>query len=331
MTLGAWQRISPGGETRCARNTPFAFWVRRGDPSRLVFYLEPGGGCWDYNSCRPGSGLFSESVTAADDPTGKGGIFDFSNPRNPFRAATFVYVPYCTGDVHAGNRVQTYRSGSGDESVTIHHKGFVNASAALRWAYANVRAPASVLATGCSAGSAGSALVAPYLMEQYPQARVSQLGDSVGVVFTPAVDLSNYGAQESFPGWIPQLAALGPRDFTIARYYVAVARHYPNRLFAQFNTAHDWIQARYYEAMGGDRESFAAELARSLNEVERAAPNFRSFTAGGDAHCVLPSDRFYTYAVRGIPFRDWAADLAAGKRVPTLRCGDCDEPELMQP
>lgn len=294
-----------------------------------MFYLQPGGGCWDYGSCRPGSGFFDDSVTSGDDPSDEGGIFDFANPDNPFRAATFVYVPSCTGDVHSGDKVHTYSSSEGD-SVTIHHKGFVNVRAALEWTYANVPAPRSVFATGCSAGSAGSALVAPYLIEHYPRARAAQLGDSLAFVFHRPIDLADYAAHRNFPHWIPGLRALGPGPrFTMARYYSALARHYPDRAFVQFNTANDGVQARFYVAVGGTAQRFPHDLAASLREIEAAAPNFRSFTAGGDAHCVLPNSRFYTYSAAGVRFRDWVADLEAGRAVTTVRCRDCREPELI--
>ena len=40
-----WTKIEPGGETRCAHDTPFAFWVRAGDPQKLLLFFQGGGGC----------------------------------------------------------------------------------------------------------------------------------------------------------------------------------------------------------------------------------------------------------------------------------------------
>ena len=36
---------------------------------------------------------------------GVGGMLATANPDNPFRDWTIVYVPYCTGDLGAGNRI----------------------------------------------------------------------------------------------------------------------------------------------------------------------------------------------------------------------------------
>jgi hypothetical protein len=62
-----WQRIEPGGRTRTARGEPYAFWVRRGDPSRLMLFFQEGGGCFSFETCAPGSRFFDDSVDASDD------------------------------------------------------------------------------------------------------------------------------------------------------------------------------------------------------------------------------------------------------------------------
>ena len=51
----------------------------------------------------------------------------------------------------------------------------------------------------------------------------------------------------------------------------------------------------------------------SNDEAER-------IVSGGDAHCIMPLARFYNYAVNGIRFRDWVADLADGSPVESVRC-----------
>jgi hypothetical protein len=35
---------------------------------------------------------------------GNSGIFNASNPKNPLKDFSFVFVPYCTGDVHSGTK-----------------------------------------------------------------------------------------------------------------------------------------------------------------------------------------------------------------------------------
>lgn len=326
-----WVKIAPGGETRCAHNTPYAFWARAGDPQKLLVYFQGGGGCWDVATCAPGSSFYDPAVNESDRPGGRGGVLDLTHPRNPFRDHTIVFIPSCTGDVHWGDYVQSYPR-SGDLPLRIYHRGYVNARAALAWLYTHYPSPEAIFVTGCSAGSVGSALFAPYVMERYPGARVTQLGDSLAFVFHRPVDMeSDYRAGQNFPEWIPALQDLDPRAFTMAAFYTAVANHYPQARFSQFNTVRDRVQDRYYLAIGGQPGQFEADLQASLDEIHAHTDNFRSFSAGGNAHCVLPNGRFYSYAAQGVALRDWVADLAAGRDVPSVRCRDCAAAETLPP
>jgi hypothetical protein len=137
------------------------------------------------------------------------------------------------------------------------------------------------------------------------------MGDSLAFVYHRPVDLqTDYRAHDNFPDWIPALADIAPGDFTMARYYTAVANAYPEHTFAQFNFAADRVQEQFYLAVGGQPGDFPGRLAASLAEIEAAAPNFQSFTAAGSEHCVLPLDRFYTLTQAGGALRDWVAALS---------------------
>ena len=310
---GAWTKIVPGGRTTCARGTPYAFWFHDASPEKLLVFFQAGGGCFDVRSCAPGSALFDDSITDDDNPAvSDGGILDLDDPENPFRGYSVLFIPSCTGDVHWGDNVRTYTDGN--RSVTVRHRGFVNARAALDWAAERVPSPKDVFVTGCSAGSVGSAALAPYLIERYEGARVTQLGDSLAFVFHRALDIQeDYRAHGNFPRWIPALRRMNPGTFTMAGYYAAIARHYRRSVFSQFNYSRDRVQQMFYEALGGDPDEFPGALARSLAEVRRAAPNFRCYTAEGDGHCVLNGRDFYTHETDGVRLRDWVAALAAGR------------------
>jgi hypothetical protein len=313
-----WQRVEPGGRTRCGRGGRFAFWARVGAPDRLLVFFQGGGGCWNYRSCAPGTALFDDSVDAGDDPGLTGaGVLDLEDPRNPFRGWSVLFVPSCTGDVYAGDAVRTYRAGG--RSVTVHHRGHANAVAALEWMFRRVPGARQVFVTGCSAGSIGSILHAPRVIREYPGARVAQLGDSLGYLFSRPTDLrSLWGARRRLPDWVPGVRAI-PRDrFTMPRFYGAVARHYPQVAFAQVNFREDFVQKRFHEAAGGAPERFGAALVGNLAAIRASSPNFRSCLLEGSEHCALPRPEFYSLGSGGIGLRDWVADLAEGEPVADL-------------
>lgn len=328
-----WNKIEPGGETACAHSTPYAYWVRPGTSNQLMVYFEGGGGCWDADTCRDTgeefNGFYDSAITENDNPRYSGGVLDFENPENPFADYTTLYIPVCTGDVHWGDNIHTYEDAD-EGDVTIHFKGYVNAATALEWAYQNITLPDSVFVTGCSAGSAGSIYHVPYIIEQYPNVPVYQLGDSLSLLFTEPVNLqTDWHAHDNFPAWISTLAEMQPEEWTMANHYSAVANHYPDYTFAQFNSIRDRVQVFYtYPDGSGDGDDWAALLDAHLSEVQASAPNYRSYTPGGTLHCITPRDSFYDYAINGVRFRNWVADLASGKPVESLYCDDCATAEL---
>src|SRR5262245_23587859 len=117
-----WQRMPGGDGTSCSDGSAYSFFVHQGDRRNLLIYFQGGGACWNDATCNPRLGLFRPNLKQVD-PVNERGIFDFANAENPFRDYFVVFVPYCTGDVHLGNRTAKYLP----EKPELHHRGFNNA------------------------------------------------------------------------------------------------------------------------------------------------------------------------------------------------------------
>jgi dienelactone hydrolase len=306
----AWTKISPGGKTRCARGRPYAFWLRRGDPKKLLIFFQGGGGCFDKRTCALGSTWFDDRVDAADDPRYSGGILAPDNPQNPFRRWSAVYLPSCTGDVHTGTRVVRYGE------LRVHQVGYINARAALVRAYREFPDPSIVFVTGCSAGSVGSAFHADAIIRHYKRARVTQLGDSLAFVFHRPISLAAWGTNAVFPSFF----RIGNRRWTMTQFLTGLARANPRAVLARFNHAADGVQERFYEAVGGQPGGFEPRL-RTAEQTLRRLSNYRSYLACGTNHCALPTAEFYSLRVDGVSLRDWVADLADRRDVSCPTCG----------
>ncbi len=304
-----WNTVVPGGETMCAHETMFQFWVHPGDENLMV-YFQGGGGCWNAETCQQGSSWYKQTASNNEPNRYNTGIFSQRNENNPFANYTVVFVPSCTGDVYMGNAVVEY-----SDDVTVHHRGFANLMSAVNFVTDTYAEPEYVFVTGCSAGSVGSAIAAPYLMEAYPETPVTQLGDSLGLIFDTPNSLDElWGADETLHPAIDdsQLADA----FLMTEYYIEMAEAFPNRVFGQFNNRYERVQQRFFAIGQSNPREFVSEgLEREMVETAVNANNFRYFLDDDSIHCILPNNGLYTAEVDGVALLDWLNAYLAGEAV----------------
>ena len=307
-TSKIWQKV-PGGEgASCSDGSAYSFYVHPGDRQHLLIYLQGGGACWSGPTCNPKLNLYRPSLKEFD-PVTEQGIFDFDNAENPFRNHFVVYVPYCTGDVHLGNRTATYIQGKPE----LHHKGFNNAMSALRWTFANVASSQSIFVAGGSAGAMASPFYAGRIADHYRSARVVQLGDSAGGLGAPAIpEMSQpWGTMEVIAPFAPY-QTVDAKTANLVTFYVREGLANKSITFAQFNNSADRLQV-FGLQMFGIETPLSEVLEKSYAQIRSAVPRFHTFTAPGTLHVLLNRAEFYTLTVERRRLRDWVADLAGGK------------------
>lgn len=208
--------------SRCALGSQAGIGYNEGAADELMIFLQGGGACWNNGTCHPS--LFrwgpvcnygSDSICAWDEaggtkplavnvehpdpfPADGGGLFPSElttvkssllftrRVENPLRNATYVYVPYCTGDLHAGDATRTYHKKAGlfDTPVPLvhHFAGATNMDAYLaylRTRHASVRV---IYLTGLSAGGYGASLNLSRVRAAFPEATVHLLADSAPMI-----------------------------------------------------------------------------------------------------------------------------------------------------
>ena len=303
-----WQRISGGEGTSCSDGTAYSFFAHPGNGRDLLIYFQGGGACWSDATCNPRLGLYRPNLKEVD-PANEHGIFDFANAENPFRDYFVVFVPYCTGDVHLGNRTAKYSP----DKPELHHNGFKNAMSALRWVFANVAAPQAIFVAGGSAGAIASPFYAGRIAEHYKDARVVQLGDSaggLGVATIPGM-FEPWGIMEVAAPFAPY-RVLDPKNANLDTLYIREGSANKSITFAQFNNSADSLQVFSLKAFGVETP-LSELLKKSYAEIQSAVPRFHAFTAPGTLHVVLSRADFYTITVERRRLRDWVAELASGK------------------
>jgi hypothetical protein len=329
-----WNQLFPGGETVCSDSSAYTFFVRVASRDSLMIHFQGGGACWLGQNCsQDHEPSFTPTADEDDNPSGDAGIWETDNPENPFANYSQVLVPYCTGDVHLGDRVTTYEVPATDSTpatqVTIPHKGYVNAMAVLDWVFDVFDAPQTVFVNGTSAGSVPAALYGAIVQERYPNAYVVALGDASATY--RAGDLTDVW---DVWGTVDVLArhagyeGVTAGELALETMFHVAAQQHPQLRLAQYTTADDAVQLSFLRMLGVTETPQVVLLDSNEAAIRSEVPTYRSFIAGGTSHGILGGSGFFYYEADGRRVRDWVADLAAGRDPGDVRCADCDRPSF---
>jgi Pectinacetylesterase len=326
VTAGsAWEKVVPGGDCACADGSEFNVWVREADPSKVALFLEGGGACFDATTCAfVDSSPYDWNISPDDDPALMSGIFDFTNSDNPFADHSFVYVPYCTGDVHLGNLTHDYAP-----DLTVEHVGFVNGLTALGLLADSFQSAEHVVVVGESAGAVAAPLYGGLVSDLLSDARVTVFADGAGAypdepgINTFANEL--WGTFANVPNWEVN-EGLTVEDWGAAQIWVQAGLHDPEIVNSRFDHAYDEVQTGFMELLGVDTSDVGASMAAREAEIEAAGVVQHSFTAPGTHHTLVREDEFYDLEVGGVTLARWLADVVAGEDVADVTCEECGGP-----
>ncbi|PYR20153.1 MAG: hypothetical protein DMF98_23955 [Acidobacteria bacterium] len=326
----------------CSHGTPYEFFFKRGtgdDVNKLLVYFQGGGACWDDLTCSVP--VYKMAVSDADNPSNTTtGFADLTNPLNPFRNWSAVFVAYCTGDVHWG-----------DSNMNgIEHRGFVNARVVEKFAREHFVNPSEVFVTGSSAGAYGAILHGIYLHEAYPASTFNVVADAGSGVITQDFLVNDlnpaWDVEKNLPTYIgvaPDITTLTIADLYIAgaNYYAtAGVNHYAPRgsRFGQYTTAYDGgggSQTFFYNVMVNGIPDAGSwwhstcewnrEMLQHSTDAVSGASNYRYYIGPGSRHTIWGSNRVYAETHGPVEtFVDWLNDMLGGS--PTwsnVACSDC--------
>lgn len=176
----------------CGNGTPYRFFVNRTPfTSKTVVMFEGGGACWDQGACKGGTlldavnpdGIPANYMTDWNRQAHLGLVTPFTmriHPLQPVQTQSWniVYLTYCTGDVHTGNKVAVYDNVDPANPMAYHHRGMVNAKAVATWMAKNLKQPSKLFLTGFSAGGVGSTALYASFRETIKPKQMSLMADS---------------------------------------------------------------------------------------------------------------------------------------------------------
>jgi hypothetical protein len=324
-----WEKIVPGGDCQCADGSEFAFWERRADPAKVVFYLDGGGVCYDATTCAftstGGDGendFYNWNLSGENPAFPGGGILDFDRADNPFADYSFIYVGSCTGDGDLGDVTREY-----SPELTVEHNGFVNGTAALDYLAEHYLDATQAVVVGKTGGSVAAPVYGGLAADLLPDAQVTVFGAQSGAFpddpdFNAEILGELWGAYDTMPDWEVN-DGLTARDWGIPRFWIQAGLHDPDIVMARFDYAFDPNAAAAVESIGVDSSNLVALIDANEAAIEAAGVVQHSYTAPGREHGILDLDRFYEIEVNGVSLVDWVDALIAGEPLADVHCDDC--------
>ena len=242
-------RWYPVEGSRCRDGSEAGLFIRFEDSKRLMIYFEGGGACTSPGFCNfnpqsvnhvlsgTGETVLGSALGAVVGRQQPGvyqngeltGIFSSEREDNPFSDWNLVYVPYCTGDVHAGTNPAALVPGVAAPQQFVGHHNTALFVGRLAATFGD--GLERLVVAGSSAGSFGAALSFSMISDAFPGVQADALLDS-GAPFDdahwpPCLQRSwrdLFGLDAALPPDCPQCFAtdggglLGLADFLIDKH-----------------------------------------------------------------------------------------------------------------
>jgi hypothetical protein len=277
----------PFPNSYCANGTTTGIGINPGDAGgRLLIFMNGGGACWDELTCYTvKSASYIESGYGASQFAGDAAtlltssLFDRTDMANPFRNDSFVFVPYCTGDVHAGSNPTAVWG-----THPTKHVGFQNMSAYLLRVAPTFSGASRVILSGSSAGGFGALANWYQTQHAFGALRVDLLDDSGPTL--PAPYLTETLEQTWRNAW--NLAAASPPgctqcatdlDAVVAFYGTSMTGHRA----ALLSYTQDSVIGLFYQLSGPQVEAGLGALATEMAPYDI----WRHFYVAGSTHTIL--------------------------------------------
>jgi hypothetical protein len=308
LARNAWSWV-PFEDAHCDDGSSTGLGVSQGDAAELIVFLDGGGACWDFATCvvAPLSrhGPWGEQDMLARAAGFGGTLFDRSDPQNPFRTWSFVFVPYCTSDVHSGDQATTYTGPNGARH-TLQHRGRANVLAFAQRIVATFPQAPKVVIAGASGGGYGAFVNYDSLRRYWPSSKAYLLDDS-GPALRGLPLPAERDAWWAAWGTPAVLATFCPECTTdLSAGWTALSRRWPADRIALLSSMRDQTISGFLLAPPA---IFEAALRLTRSEVLAPLPNVQSFFVGGDSHTMVGApDRF---TADGIGLRDWLAQMVS--------------------
>jgi hypothetical protein len=294
--------------------------VRPGS-SKLMIYLEGGGACFNSFTCSGvahQNGYTETDLNAFVRDAGDAGIFNREDSDNPLRDYSFVFIPYCSGDIFAGDNENGF---GGRTQVGYRNMGLYTDELAAKF-----EGVTQVVLAGSSAGGFGAAYNFDRVQKTFGEVPVALLDDSgpplSDTYLTPCLQ------EQIREHW--NLDATLPSDCTncsnpdgggIIGFTTFLAAKYPNRRLGIISSTRDGVIRLFYGWGYPDcvnpvvpmaEATYTAGITELRDEILAPYDNMSIFTIDSGLHVWLLENPVGSTRSGGVTLTDWIRDLVEG-------------------
>ncbi|GHU97593.1 hypothetical protein FACS189483_04030 [Spirochaetia bacterium] len=330
-----WYRCKLAGG-KASDGSPFYGYYKKGTVNKLVVYFAGGGLSWNQETAARRNtihemiagelGYYFSRVEGWLDMTFTG-IVDPQDSRNPFNDWNFIYVPYATGDFHAGNNDYPYTGLDGRPHV-LHHRGAENTQRVLEASPAEFRSPEQLFIAGESAGAWGCVANAGRIARFFPNCKdITVYSDAAQITYSKWKEVVRDVWQAE-----PALYECLREDGQLIRdWFIKLREELGERVvLLHSNSAYDETLAQLQNKMQNDAyvldekalKEFHRDLCAVTRELEQQLPNYHYFicdhgkdpATGKTAHTTSRwPPRYYDAKVDDISLAEWLAQAVNEK------------------
>jgi hypothetical protein len=325
-----WTWIPVAGAT-CRTGGETGFGVRlKPSSDKLFIYLEGGGACFNNPTCQDNPGSYSPGeFDVWQSGEGATGIFDDQNAENPVRDWNAVYVPYCTGDVHAGDATLVDVPGALSPKQQSF-VGYKNVGLFLKRIIPTFPGVKEVLLTGISAGGFGALYNYDRIAQAFCPRPVFLINDSgppmSDTYLTPCLQTrlrTLWGLNSTLPKSCVDCTKADGGGLVNAVPFLHT--NYPNERLGLISSDEDSVISIFFgfgknNCVGIDAVSTpmtGAEYTAALNELRdvymAGSPAWNTYYISSVAHTYLGNPTFYTTTVKGVKLTEWVGNIVTGE------------------
>jgi hypothetical protein len=174
-----WDKLKVPG-AKCGDGQPYQAYVKKNNPQKWIVELQGGGACWNRSTCwGPTPLTFIHPIPSAL-------LAKYLIKKNQTKLDlsdhSYLYLPYCTGDVHVGTHTTRYGG------LPVHHVGHTNVEQSLDYLEQKGMVEWNKVENAVLLGSSAGAIGALFHIESLekrlpPNSQKSLIADAPGLHF----------------------------------------------------------------------------------------------------------------------------------------------------